>query len=651
MSDVVALKNYTVTTDRGESYDMTKIPAADSALVAEAKGVILQNLTLDKVTANLDRAGKLIFVAYNGVARAPKLRGAVIRLSDDLGKLSSECELTMQAFQTGSNTILKRLKDVFNYLVKGYEKQALQVLVRCGETAGKMADKAEALADKFEELGDDAVEIAADAAVEEGKEEERRLQYQEDKADFEAKTARAKQLAGEITAQKARLQELIDQVTAKAETAENRAFALSIVSAITKPIGEGIGAFAGVYTRSQMPPSLPPSLPRDYYDAPPRSTRRPSYDDDAPPPRSTRRPSDDDDAPPPRRSSPTLRGSAGAASRLAATSPPTRRAPPSDDDAPPPRSTRRPSDDDAPPPRTGPSTRRPSDDDAPPPRTGPSTRRPSDDDAPPPRTGPSTRRPSDDDAPPPRTTSPTRRPGEDKKDEALSPEEKESIIKSTSKTLEEVGDSTRQMSDDFYGLVESYRTERLRYLELMQDLLREERETLASIAEYAVRMTTLTEQIQIVKAARDSLHQAVGALKEIVAALRVTSTFWKQMANYCTTELDSSDLLDKIELFKDEPKEDRIAIYVDDDFKLAVVCYLAAWKALELVAQEYSAVCAQVTGRIYEDFQKNPTIEESIRDTPKLAAELLASANTELEATDEMWSLIESELEAEREAA
>jgi hypothetical protein len=210
------------------------------------------------------------------------------------------------------------------------------------------------------------------------------------------------------------------------------------------------------------------------------------------------------------------------------------------------------------------------------------------------------------------------------------------------KTLEGVGDSTGQLGSDYYAIAESYNQERMRLLQLMEDIQKEERDALASIAEFAVRLAGIGDQVRTVQMARDALHESVGALKEISVALRVASTFWKQMANYCK-EVATSTLKDKVTLYKDLPINERIELYVDPDFKLQVVEYLAGWKALSIVAREYSAECAKLTGEIQADFMKNPTIEESIRETPKLAAALLYRTQQDLAKTDAKSEAIKTE--------
>ena len=106
-----------------------------------------------------------------------------------------------------------------------------------------------------------------------------------------------------------------------------------------------------------------------------------------------------------------------------------------------------------------------------------------------------------------------------------------------------------------------------------------------------------------------SLFQAIGALKQISVVLRVSAMFWRQMAEHCK-ELASSDLKEKVTMFITEPPEQRLVFFLEEDFKVQVVTYLAGWKAVELIAIDYGATCGRVRAQIQEDFKKNPNTED-----------------------------------------
>src|SRR6516164_4386698 len=290
MADIVQKSGPEVVIE-GTTYSMVVIPDASLALVTKQKDRVLRNLKLDKLISNLMRAGELLFLAYNGVAGYGELRAGVTKISDNLGVLTGDCEATMQAFERSANSILGNLRDCFKFLLQGKEQWAITWLGKASTAATEMATKADGLAVRFDELGNTAVETLGKTQIAQGQAEDAREKLKQDMADLEAKTAGAKRLAAELIESKANLQRLYEEAKAKAETAENRGFALSIVNAVMKPLGEGLGAFAGAMTRTQshmgmmsmMPPMAPaspwPTQPGSSYAPPPV---QPSFG--APPP-------------------------------------------------------------------------------------------------------------------------------------------------------------------------------------------------------------------------------------------------------------------------------------------------------------------------------------------------------------------------------
>jgi hypothetical protein len=289
MADIVAKADYQVLIE-GTTYSMVAVPEASSALVTKQKDRVLRNLKLDKLISNLMRAGELLFLAYNGVAGHGELRAGVTKISDKLGTLTGDCEAAMHDFERRAKSILDNLRDCFKFLLQGKEQWAITWLGKAGTAATEMANQADGLAGRFDELGNTAVETLGKTQIAQGQAEEAREKLKRDMADLEARTAGAKKLAAELLELKPRLQALYEEAKGKAETAENRAFALALTSAVMKPIGDGLGAFAGAMTRAQsptgmmsmMPPVVPGSpSPTQPGAAPPPVSRPPGA---APPP-------------------------------------------------------------------------------------------------------------------------------------------------------------------------------------------------------------------------------------------------------------------------------------------------------------------------------------------------------------------------------
>jgi hypothetical protein len=210
------------------------------------------------------------------------------------------------------------------------------------------------------------------------------------------------------------------------------------------------------------------------------------------------------------------------------------------------------------------------------------------------------------------------------------------------------GAAASQMSGDVYALAEGYRKQKESYLKNLLELKKVDRETAAKIAEYAVRLKNSAGQVGVYSATVESLLQAIGALKGISTTLRLNALFWRQMGDHCKA-LAQSDLKQKIEVFK--TFDDRLSWYREPDFKEQLVYYMAGWKAIEIIAQAYGVECGKVRAQINEDFNKNPSTEQSQKIAPILGAKLLAAANTDLESMKAEEAQAQQELDATIQAA
>ena len=78
---------------------------------------------------------------------------------------------------------------------------------------------------------------------------------------------------------------------------------------------------------------------------------------------------------------------------------------------------------------------------------------------------------------------------------------------------------------------------------------------------------------------------------------------------------------------------------------------MAGWKAIEIIAQAYGIECGRVRAQINEDFNKNPSTEQSQKIAPILGAKLLAAANSDMESMKADEALTQQELDATVQAA
>jgi hypothetical protein len=216
--------------------------------------------------------------------------------------------------------------------------------------------------------------------------------------------------------------------------------------------------------------------------------------------------------------------------------------------------------------------------------------------------------------------------------------------------VSQVGENLGQAGDSYFSLADEYRKEKTRYLELLMQKEDEERQALASIKEYAVRMKNIGEQEQTAAVTAAALFQAVGALKQVVVILREAARFWSNMAAACDRLADDKIKKD-IEDFSGLDLEERLELYREDDFKRQVVSYLAGWKALEVIAQEYARATGAIRDKVYADYGNYLDDDQARALASKLGGKLLDSTEADLSARESFRREIEvAQQETERES-
>jgi len=146
-----------------ESYEITKIPLPTAYLVQNAKKDILQDLGLQSVLTDLNRASDLLYLAYLGVIGTGDLHARISTRQKELCDLCGRCVVTMTALRDGSRIVLDRLTEAYSYLLQANENRALRFLSRGAANAHTMATNCEELALKFGNLKDDTKQDAETA--------------------------------------------------------------------------------------------------------------------------------------------------------------------------------------------------------------------------------------------------------------------------------------------------------------------------------------------------------------------------------------------------------------------------------------------------------------------------------------------------------
>jgi hypothetical protein len=198
------------------------------------------------------------------------------------------------------------------------------------------------------------------------------------------------------------------------------------------------------------------------------------------------------------------------------------------------------------------------------------------------------------------------------------------------------------MASSYQDIAERYANEKAKWLDLLVQLQKEQREALGAIAQYAEQMKIADFDTEAAKSAVDSLQQAVAALKQIVTILETAKVFWEMMAAACK-RLASPTIRQDIELFKDDPPEERLKEYARDEFKLSLLRLAWRWCALKVIADDYRVAVTRAREEVASTINKAPSIEEAKTLAPALGAKLALDINKEMQAIDAATAQLQAE--------
>jgi len=209
-------------------------------LVQNAKKDILQDLGLQSVLTDLNRASDLLYLAYLGVIGTGDLHVRISTRQKELYDLCGRCVVTMTALRDGSRIVLDRLTEAYSYLLQANEKRALRILSRCAANAHTMATNCQELPLKFGKLKDDTKQDAETAIKAWGDEVAKIKEFEKLRAEMEATLKQQEKVSSMLNE---KFEEMKIDI-AKEEAAEKRALVTHIVGAFASAIGGGLGVYA-----------------------------------------------------------------------------------------------------------------------------------------------------------------------------------------------------------------------------------------------------------------------------------------------------------------------------------------------------------------------------------------------------------------------
>ena len=230
----------------GEQYDLVSIPNARSKLVQSAKSELLGSLELHSLVEDLGKLGNFIRVAYNGVAGYTEVQIKVQRVGYKITKLADKSAVTVHRFKGASQSVLKKLKGTYEYLLDGLEEMALETISQLTSIAKDMAAAADELHNDFEKATTDVENALEDTERAKGSDEERIKAREEERKEFEIKKQKAVILQRDAT----EAEERAKAFYANAQKREDKAFDAhnSFLNTITDAVTGIVGAAASVAT-------------------------------------------------------------------------------------------------------------------------------------------------------------------------------------------------------------------------------------------------------------------------------------------------------------------------------------------------------------------------------------------------------------------
>lgn len=227
-----------------ESFYINERPSVKSRLVIQSKKNICHDLDLKKLVVNLNNTADLMYVAYNALT-GTKIQSKMSGLQKKLMDLCDECIIAMQDITQNTGFIIEQVIMAYDLLFQFEEEACIELIATCSEYAGEMAQTSERLAGKFSLMADDTEKILEETQDLYVLKEDAKKELLNEKAKIEAEQLGRKRLAEALKEEISQMNEEYQEAKEAAKSAEDKAFIMGCMSAITGAIGMGLGAAVG----------------------------------------------------------------------------------------------------------------------------------------------------------------------------------------------------------------------------------------------------------------------------------------------------------------------------------------------------------------------------------------------------------------------
>ncbi|MEA5557099.1 hypothetical protein [Nodularia spumigena] len=222
----------------------------------------------------------------------------------------------------------------------------------------------------------------------------------------------------------------------------------------------------------------------------------------------------------------------------------------------------------------------------------------------------------------------------------------EEAVKIVLSGLSDVSKQLQQISSQSYSAAETASKQKMAFYEHRNQLAAENREALASLAQYVVELKYTNDETNNIEMAIKSLEFAIQALHKVVAALSQTTKFWRQMASYCKETLGNTSFTDDlglmIQYFSLEERQDH---YSSEKFISPALVNIAQWVALNNVCDQYLTEVNKVYSKVNKNHANPPSDDQAAAQVAQLAKAVLTSSEKELASVEDEIKHFRREME------
>ncbi len=604
------------------SYNVVEGPDDTSPLVQVARAQILQTIEIDKLVRNLNRTDDLLHIAACGVAgfvnpeSGKSLSAQVMGLQYKLRKNTGEMAAALLRFGESAGQMIPILRGAFKDLYALYEADCVTRLARCEAVATQMANTSEALRGTFEGLADEAQKIAEDTTQTRDLREKARLAAIARQKEIEAQDAEMQRVKTSLAEQIPQVRGWYEEAKAAQNAADGRMFTLAIVGSITKALGDGLSAalqfkaapaIAGAQLASAIATNatVPPAKEDRKTDEKSQKTAEVLTTQAA------YRVAKD--------ATTAAKGKHDAAQAKTAKAQEALDA--LEDDY------KQARDDYEAARKKKPKDAQAKQDEADKKAAFEALEGPY-------KAAEEALEAAEAAEEEARAAFEAAQAKESEAKAAMDDVDAKAPLAGVAAGLKSAGASAQDAASSYADIAANYAKDKAKYLEMLMDLQKQEREALGAIARFAVQMQAEKGTEQLEQAAVESLHIAVGVLKYVVVILQDVTQFWTQMAVACR-QLASDDLRTDVEIYMKRTAADRIREYSSPDFILRMLTVAGQWHALKLVASEYRAATMKVYDKLGETYKQNLPIEQARAQAKRLALQLDDQVQREIEKSNE----------------